>query len=74
MVQVGADNVLAAEIRIAKDDGNVTVSKGEKVRNLYVGGNLVSINADVEKGLYVGVNVVAVRENVEDNYVVIIFS
>ena len=48
----------------------ITFPKGvetEKVKNLYVGGNLVSISADVEKGLYVGGNVVTVDGDVEDH-------
>ncbi len=60
--------VLAAEfLRPDKSTGSVTVSQGEKVKNLYVGGNMVSIDADVEKSLYVGGNIITINGDVENN-------
>ncbi len=59
---------LAAEFRVGTKEGaSVTVDKGEKVKNLYAGGNMVSINGDVEKSLYAGGNIITINGNVEDS-------
>jgi hypothetical protein len=72
MVLISTDVILAAEFRIAKDDGdgNITISQEEEVKNLYAGGNIISISADVEKSLYVGGNVVTIDGDIEDNLAV----
>jgi hypothetical protein len=67
---VSSNSVMAAEFRVAKDDGNITVSENEEVKDLYTGGNLVSINADVEGGLFAGGNVVTIKGDVEKHLMV----
>lgn len=60
-------SVMAAEFRIDKKGGNVTLDKDEKSKNLYAAGNMISINGDVEKSLYLGGNVITINGNVEGN-------
>lgn len=60
-------SVMAAEFRTDKKWGNISIDKGEKVKNLYTVGNMISINGDIEKSLYVGGNVIAVNGNVDGN-------
>ena len=60
-------SAMAAEFRADKKWGNITLDKGEKVKNLYTAGNMVSIDGDIEKSLYVGGNVITVNGNVENN-------
>lgn len=59
--------VLAAEFKFAKEGGNITVSSGEAVKNLYAAGNIVSIDGEVQKDLYAAGNIVTVGGSVEDN-------
>jgi cytoskeletal protein CcmA (bactofilin family) len=60
-------SVWAADFFMADDSGNLTVSADEKVKNLYTGGNIVSIKADVEKSLYLGGNSIVVDGDVEND-------
>jgi hypothetical protein len=57
----------AAEFKVASEGGNVSISEGEKVKNLYTAGNIVSIDGEVEKSLYAAGSTVQINGNVEDN-------
>ena len=70
VLNLNASTIIAAEFRFVGEEENVTVPESEKVKNLYTGGNFVSINADVEKGLYVGGNVVTVDGDVGDHLII----
>lgn len=70
VLRLSATTIIAAEFRFAGEEGNITVSETEEVKNLYTGGNFVSINADVEKGLYVGGNVVTVDGDIGDHLII----
>lgn len=61
-------SVMAAEFRVpAEDSGSISISSGQKTRNLYTAGNTVSIDANVEKDLFVAGNVVTISGDIEDD-------
>ena len=62
--------VLAAEIKIEKEGKNVTLAEEDSAKNLYVAGNIISINGNVEKDLIGAGNIVSVNGDVEDDIIV----
>jgi len=57
-------NVSAAEFVFpGKSGGSVTIN--EELENVYVAGNVVSINSNIKKGLYVAGNTINLNANVE---------
>src|SRR6056297_2848988 len=60
--------VSAADFRIGdSQSGNVTVSEGEELSNLYVAGNMISINGSVNDDLVGAGNTVLVKKNIQDD-------
>lgn len=57
----------AAEFIFPSKGGNVNLSSGEIVKNLYVAGNMISIEGEIKKDIYAAGNMVTVGGPVEDN-------
>ncbi|AKM84408.1 TPA: hypothetical protein DCZ46_03595 [Candidatus Campbellbacteria bacterium] len=60
-----AGTISAADLRIgAKNNGSVNVGAEEQIKNLYIAGNIVTIDANIEKGIHSAGNVININGNV----------
>lgn len=59
--------VVAAEFRVAEDNGNISVGPDETVKNLYTAANNVTIDGAIEKSLYAAGRLIIVNGNVEND-------
>lgn len=67
LVLVSTNNVKAADFRVPDDSGNLTISADEEVKNLYMGGDVLTVKADVEKSLYLGGNTIIIEGDIEND-------
>ncbi len=64
---VCVSGALAADFKAEGKTGNITISEGESLSNLYTGGNVILINSNIGKDLLTGGRTITVNGDVEDD-------
>ncbi|MBU1160142.1 FapA family protein, partial [Patescibacteria group bacterium] len=64
-----SSTAMAADFRVPSKSGNIDISQGEDLTNLYTAGNIVSINNNIKKDLVVAGNIITINGDIEDDLI-----